>query len=286
MSNIMHTNNNEILKTLGPAAARLVATLYSHNRPIFHFQEAAEILGGRTPAANALSQLIQNGIATRLKSGTFQLVPFELGFEREYLGNPYVVARELILSGRGAKTKYYLSHGSAFDLHQMVTQPQLDVYVSSDRVMRSKTILGSEFRFVRCKTQNLFGIKEMWIDKNEKVFVSDLERTLIDGLKQPNYCGGFSEVAKAFSIKHDAIDAQKIIDYAVQLGVGAVNRRLGYLMELYHIGSRIHWEFLQTTLTATYQLLDPDLPAEGRHTAKWRLRLNISQEELQALRGT
>ncbi len=286
MANIMHTNDNEILKTLGPLPARLVATLYSNNRPIFHFQEAAEILGGRTPAANALSQLIHNGIATRLKSGTFRLVPFELGFEREYLGNPYVVARELITSGHGDKTKYYLSHGSAFDLHQMVTQPQLDVYVSSDRMMRSRTILGSEFRFVRCKTHDLFGIEEMWIDKNEKVFVSDLERTLIDGLKQPGYCGGFSEVAKAFSIKHDAIDPQKIIDYAVQLDVGAVNRRLGYLMELYNIGSRIHWEFLQTTLTSTYQLLDPELPAEGHHTAKWRLRLNIPQEELQALRGT
>lgn len=286
MANIMHTNNNEILKTLGPAPARLVATLYSHNRPIFHFQEAAEILGGRTPASNALSQLIHNGIATRLKSGTFRLVPFELGFEREYLGNPYVVARELITSGHGDKTKYYLSHGSAFDLHQMVTQPQLDIYVSSNRMLRSRIILGSEFRFVRCKMHDLFGIEEMWIDKSEKVYVSDLERTLIDGLKQPGYCGGFSEVAKAFSIKHDAIDPQKIIDYAIKLGVGVVNRRLGYLMELYNIGSRIHWEFLQTTLTSTYQLLDPELPAEGHHTAKWRLRLNIPQEELQALRGT
>ncbi len=81
---------------LGPASARLVATLYAYNRPIFHFREAAKILGGRTSAANALSQLVHNGIVTRLKAGTFRLVPFELGFEREYLGNPYVVARELI----------------------------------------------------------------------------------------------------------------------------------------------------------------------------------------------
>ncbi len=30
-----------------------------------------------------------------LKPGLFILVPFELGREREYLGNPYVIAREL-----------------------------------------------------------------------------------------------------------------------------------------------------------------------------------------------
>jgi predicted transcriptional regulator of viral defense system len=168
----------------------------------------------------------------------------------------------------------------------MVTQPQLIVYASSPRMMRSRTIQGTEFRFVRCKTEDLFGITEIWIDKNEKVFVSDLERTLLDGLRQPAYCGGFSEVAKGFSIKHQTIDPQKLIDYAVRLDVGAVIRRLGYLMELYQIGSRIHWEFLQTKLTSTYQLLDPELLAEGPHIARWRLRLNIPQEELLAIRGT
>ena len=284
----MHAKYNYTLKTLGPLAAHLVATLYSRNRPIFHFQEAEEILEGCAPASKVLAQLINNGIVTRLKSGTFRLVPFELGFEREYLGNPYVVARELIQSGhkKSIKEEYYLSFGSAFDLHQMVTQPQLIVYVSSPRMMRSRTIQGTEFRFVRCKPDNLFGITEMWVDKNEKVGVSDLERTLLDGLRQPAYCGGFSEVAKGFSIKHETIDPQKIIEYAVSLDVGAVIRRLGYLMELYQIGSRIHWKFLQTNLTSTYQLLDPELSAEGPHIARWRLRLNLPQEELLAIRGT
>lgn len=156
----------------------------------------------------------------------------------------------------------------------------------SPKMIRSRTILGTEFRFVRCRKKDLFGITELWVDKNEKVRVSDLERTLLDGLRQPSYCGGFSEVAKGFSIKHQAIDPQKILDYAVKLGIGAVFRRLGYLMELYHIGLRIHWEFLQTKLTATYQLLDPELPAEGSYIAKWRLKLNVPQEELLAIRET
>lgn len=283
----MHRNYNECTKTLGPLAARLVTSLYSQNRPVFHFQEAAKILGGRVSASNVLTQLIQSGIATRLKSGTFRLVPFELGFEREYLGNQYVVARELALSGHQAvKAEYYISHGSAFELHQMATQPQFIVYSSTSRMIRPKTIQGTEFRFVCCKQRDLFGIIEMWVDKNEKIFISDLERTLLDGLKQPTYCGGFSEVAKGFSIKHQEIDPQKIIDYAIKLKIGAVNRRLGYLMELYNIGSRIHWEFLQKTLTATYQVLDPELPKDGSHISKWRLQLNISREELLALRGT
>jgi predicted transcriptional regulator of viral defense system len=284
----MHLNNDdELLKTLGSLAALLVVTLYSQNRPVFHFEEAAKILGGRSPASKALSQLINHGVVTRLKSGTFRLVPYELGFEREYLGNPYIVARELVLGGhKDVKKGYYISYGSAFELHQIVTQPQFIVYVSSPKMMRSRIIQGTEFKFVRCKSNDLFGLTEMWIDKSEKVFVSDLERTLIDGLKQPTYCGGFSEVAKGFSIKRELIDPQKLIDYAVKLGVGVVNRRLGYLMELYQIGPRIYCDFLQTTLTSSYLLLDPELPAQGRYIAKWRLRLNIPEEELLAIRGT
>ncbi len=271
---------------MGLHAAHLTASMYNRNHPIFHYQEAVEILKGAARASRVLSQMVEQGIVSRLKSGVFRLVPFELGFEKEYLGNPYLVAREIILHKNKVKKKYYLSHASAFDLHQMTTQPQLIVYTSSTKMMRNKIIQGTEFKFVLCKANDIFGLTEMWLDKNEKVMVSDLERSLLDGLKQPEYCGGFSEVAKAFWMKRDLINPQKIIDYAIKLNIGAVNRRLGYLMELYHIGTRIYWEFLQTTLSLTYQLLDPTLLAEGSYISKWKLRLNISEEELLALRVT
>ena len=283
----MHTKDNFLRKSLGPISACLLTTLYARNRPVFHFQEAQEILGTRTVTSSALSQLIQHGIVMRLKGGTFRIIPFELGFEREYLGNPYVVARELTISDHtDIQNNYYLSHGAAFELHQMVTQPSLVVYVSSLKMMRPRIISGTEFRFVKCKPDDLFGLTEIWVDKNEKVCVSDLERTLLDGLKLPGYCGGMIEVAKAFSIKHDQISPQKIIDYAIRLDIGAVYRRLGYLMDLYQIGDQIYRDYLKTKLTNTYQLFDPDLSREGHHIMKWRLRLNISEDELVAIRGT
>lgn len=45
-----HPSSNSQLKSLGRLAAYLIATLYSRNRPIFHFDEAEEILKGRAPA--------------------------------------------------------------------------------------------------------------------------------------------------------------------------------------------------------------------------------------------
>ena len=71
------------------------------------------------------------------------------------------------------------------DVHGMLTQPQLLVYVTSPAPMRGRTILGTEFRFVRGKPSDSFGTAEHWVEKQEKVVVSDLERTVLDGLKQP-----------------------------------------------------------------------------------------------------
>ena len=122
--------------------------------------------------------------------------------------------------------------------------------------------------------------------KYDKISVSDLERTILDGLKQPNYCGGLKEVAKGFWMRRTDVDPKKIVDYALKLDIGAVIRRLGFLMELYEIAAPTDIERLHKKLTATYQLLDPDLSPEGKFLARWRLRLNITKEELLLARRT
>jgi predicted transcriptional regulator of viral defense system len=65
-----------------------------------------------------------------------------------------------------------------------------------------------------------------------------------------------------------------------------VTRRLGYLLELFGVAPESDLEALRKSLTATYVRLDPILPPEGPHLAKWRLQINVSPEELQAVRST
>jgi hypothetical protein len=82
------------------------------------------------------------------------------------------------------------------------------------------------------------------------------------------------------------IEVAKLVDYALRLDVGVVIRRLGFLLESSGVGAPNELERLRARLTDTYHLLDPTLPAEGRRMARWRLRLNVSPEELQAARST
>jgi len=269
-------------KTLGRQAANLLARLHEQRRTVFSLRDVADITRLKDSSARSfVRKLVDRGVVTRLRPGLFILVPFELGREGVYLGNPYVVARQLM-----GEKDYYVSHGSAMSIHGMVTQPQLVVYVASPEPMRARTVLGMEFRFVRCKRSNFFGTTEYWADKEQRLVVSDVERTIVDGLKQPEYCGGFTEVAKGLWIKRADVSVSKLVDYALRLDVGAVTRRLGYLLEAHRMGPVEELERLRMHLTTTYNLLDPLLPREGRFLARWRLRLNVGEAEIEAAVST
>ena len=267
---------NRTFKTLGPQAANLVTTLHERSRAVFRLADVRDITGLSDASARSfVRKLVERGVATRLKPGLFVLVPFELGRERQYPGNPLVVARE-IMNGED----YYLSHASAMEIHGMTTQPQLVVMVSTPTPRRSLTVLGVQFRFVRCQRRRLFGLTEHWVTKQEEVRVSDLERTVIDGLKQPEHCGGLTEVARGLWMRRQDMNVDRLLQYARRIGVGAVVRRLGFLLETYEMAAAPVLDPLRNSLTSTYVRLDPVLPAEGKRLRRWRLQLNIDPEEL------
>lgn len=271
--------NSAAIKTLGTQAANLVTTLHERSRVVFRLEDVRDITGlSEASARSFVRKLVDRGVAARLKPGLYVLVPFELGRERRYTGNPLIVARE-IMHGQD----YYLSHATAMEIHGMTTQPQLMIMVTTPVPRRPLTALGVEFRFVRCRRRHLFGLTEHWVTKQEKVRVSDVERTIIDGLKQPEHCGGLTEVAKGLWMRREAMNVSRLVQYARRIGVGAVVRRLGFLLETYEMAAAPDLDRLRKGLTATYVRLDPVLPAEGKRLRRWRLQLNVDPEELRAV---
>jgi predicted transcriptional regulator of viral defense system len=262
--------------------ASLLSGLYDRAQTIFTLADAVEITGLRPALASSLLHKAgKRGLLSRLKRGVFVVVPPELGSATEYSGDPYLAARRL-----AGDAPSFISHASAMEIHRMVTQPQFVVFTSSTKRIPNRIVGGTEFRFVLLKPEHFFGTARHWVTKQESVDISDLERTVIDGLRQPEYCGGVTEVAKGLWMRREGMHPAKLVDYALRLGVGAVIRRLGYLLELYGIACEAELTRLRRVLTSTYLPLDPILPKEGPHVARWRLQVNISPEELEGVRTT
>lgn len=268
------------LKTLGPRAAQLFTDLNERRRSTFTLADVGSITGLSAASARSLvHKAQQRGLVTRLKPGLYNLVPFELGRATEHVDSPYVIAREL-----AGTAPYFISHGTAMELHRMVTQPAFTIYVSCTRRVRPQTVGGYDFRFVHITDAQEFGLAKHWVDKERFVMISDMERTIIDGLTHPAFSGGITEVAKGMWMKRDALKAERLVDYAMRLDVGAVMRRLGFLLEHYGLANAAVLEPLRAKLTATYQRLDPLMPAEGAYISRWRLQLNVTPEELDTVR--
>jgi predicted transcriptional regulator of viral defense system len=282
MGKLMRANHKPNLKTSRSRMASLLTALYDSARTTFTTAEAARITGLTIPLASSLlHKARKRGLISRLKRGLFVIVPPELGSSSEYSGNPYLIARYLV-----GDAPYFLSHATAMELHRMVTQPQFVIFVSTTKRILRQTLHGTEFRFVLTTPKHFFGSTKHWVTKQDSVEISDLERTVLDGLRHPELCGGITDVAKGFWMRHADVRVTKLLDYAKRLGIGSVNRRLGYLLEVFGFATEAELQSLRKALTATYAPLDPSLPSEGPHLAKWRLQLNVPAEELLAVRST
>lgn len=88
--------------------------------------QAAYSQAPRQLVSNLLGKAARRGLVTRLRRGTYTLVPFELGSEPLYAGNPLVVASKLM-----GERSHYLSHGTALAIHNMTTQPRMVVTVAA-----------------------------------------------------------------------------------------------------------------------------------------------------------
>src|SRR6202142_2443430 len=270
------------LKTLGPRSSALWVELNERGKTTFTLQDAEEITGLRNSSVRTLIHKAERrGLITRLRSGLYTLVPFEMGRATEYVGDPYVIAREMC-EGR----PYFLSHGSAMELHRMVTQPQFTIYVSSTMRTPPRSVHGHEYRFVTVKPADFFGLIQVWVTKQQSVMVSDKERTILDALRQPQYAGGIPEVAKALWMAREDIKIPQLLNYVQHFSSGALRRRLGFLLELYRMASPEQLKPLRLMLTSTYDRLDPTLPKSGSFQARWRLQLNIGIDELEAIPHT
>jgi predicted transcriptional regulator of viral defense system len=273
-------NEKNYSKTLGPRSARLVTDLYELRKTTFTLADVSAITGISPGAARKLVyKARQRGLVTLLKPGLYNLVPFELGRAAEHVDSPYLIAGELV---DGAE--YFLSHGTAFELHRMVTQPNLTVYVSCTRRVRPQKVGGYDFRFVHLCAEQVFGVTKYWVDKERFVPISDRERTILDSLRRPAFVGGMTEAAKGLWMTRAELNLPRLLEYARRLDVGAVTRRLGYLLEHYALADAATLDALRGMLTATYQRFDPLWPAEGPFVSRWRVQLNMAPEELDTAR--
>jgi len=263
-------------KTLGKISAQLISKLYDENRPVFEIKHAQRILGKSYVATiDLLRDLVKRKIIVRLKAGKYLIIPQEMGSGKDYLGNWYIAAKEVINS-----PKYYVAFYSAMNYWGMVTQPLIKIFIATPKRQVVPREMKEKMIFITVKENSIWGIKEEWIERKEKIRISDIEKTILDCLTFPQYCGGITEIAKGIWIVKDKLDQKKLLNYVNIFNKNVVAKRLGYLLELLNIGnSNIRLE-LKKYVKDRYDLFDTTLSVRRVNKNSWRLIDNVGQKQI------
>jgi len=264
-------------KYISTQSSELLSFFNQHNKNCFDYSLACKALPNSKASAvrELLSDMTKRGLLMRLKEGVYYIIPYEQNAET-FMPNWHLIAEHLVNDA-----KHYIGYYSALHIHNLITQPSL-----KEQIVVSKQIRPSEikikdvpFQFIYHNEKHFFGAKKIWIDNFTKVLCSDLEKTFIDCLFKPDYAGGIVEVAKAIYTSKDKIKYDTLLDYIKKFDSQSVIKRLGFLLEILDINTHIIQE-LQQMKTASYTVLDTELPKTGKRISRWSIQQNLETKTI------
>lgn len=266
------------LRTLGPAESRVVLSFREQGRTIIRAADVLELLGSETSARKVIRNLLRKGWLSRVIGGRYMLLPPEHGPEN--LGENNILAM-----AAAAVEPSYIGWWSAAARHGFTTQKPMTVFVATLKQVPSRTIEGSEVRFIKITPRKFFG-HQLYEVYGRSVAISNPVKTLVDCLDRPELAGGPAELARIAYSALGKIDTQQLLPAAKDMGSKALMQRLGFLADL--VGRRLPDDVRQALRDAVPKSYRSHFGrAERReadigYVAAWGLYVHARREDLLA----
>jgi len=216
-----------------------------------------------------LSLMVQKGNLVSLGKGLYTL-PMEL-----LAGGPihsFEIAMKLSKIGA-------VSHRSAMSHYNLTDQVISTIYVTVPKkeganlsTIKEYFIKGTKYQIIRLSPEHYWGVTPTFIGE-ARIWITDLEKTLIDGLIHPQYCGGMREVIYAFEQGVSKASPSKLYEYAKKTTT-VVCKRLGWILDQINKYPEIQSQ-LEIIPVGYYQKFDPQGKRLGKHNSRWMMMENL-----------
>lgn len=186
--------------------------------PVFTIEEVEKLAGNSKTAYSQLDRLMKKGLVKKVRRNIYSAVNPVTG---QIVATRYQIACAITDTA-------YLSHHSAFEYYGLANQVYYEVYVSSENKFNTFEYDKVTYKFVASRMQE--GIIEA---KNTTgVRVTDLERTVIESIRDHNKIGGFEELLNCLEGIH-YLDEGKLLKYLEIYNTQGLYQRVGYLLQHY-----------------------------------------------------
>ena len=130
----------------------------------------------------------------------------------------------------------YISHHSAFEYYGFANQVYYDVYVSGEKRFYSFEYDGIYYRYIAPR------IKPGVDKKLDGIYVTDLERTVIDSINDFEKIGGIEELLRCLSLI-PYINESKALQYLEAYNKQFLYQKAGYILEHFQNNLRLTNDF-------------------------------------------
>ena len=267
-------------KTIDGRASDLLVHFAQRDPPIFEAREAVEFLAAdNSNTARILSTLVARGWVTRHRKGIYEVAPIWATSEL-----PFDPDRFAALA-RWVPEPYYVGFRSALEIRDWLDHPvRGKIWIAVASPHHPPTTMRDHVVWVVLRRDRLtWGRERHWIG-DQAIWISDAERTVLDGLHLPRHIGGVTEVVAVLVRAWSKFDRARLVEHTDRLGIDAVRRRLGFLLETVELpGAGEVSQALyrgRSTSRRSPVVLDPGLPVQGDVDRRWGVRVNIDPAEI------
>lgn len=140
-------------------------------------------------------------------------------------------------------------------------------------------LLGQPMRWTRIGQDRYFGAHE-YRPRGYPIRVTTPERTLLDGLLQPEMAGGLTNVLKAWATARDTLNLDTLIAYVDRFNINVLRQRVGFILEELRLTHPDVATWQAQAKRGGSSKLIASRPYEGRYSERWNLSLNAPTDAL------
>lgn len=241
----------------------LMLLLDEYEMDIFSLEDIKELVPEQEEDVNELIEnLVHKKVFSRIQRGKYCRANFR---------DEKVIGSFLVSDGA-------IAYWSALNLHGLTEQFPNTIFIQTTKIKKEKKVFGVAYKFVTIAEYKRDGITNEGYG-NHSYDITDVEKTIVDCFDLPKYSGGYAELIRAFS--QAKLSSEKMIRYCKAVNNIAATKRMGYLAELFEKpGMKTFITYARQQVKEGYNPFDPKGWDTGDYERGWRLRMNISREDL------
>jgi len=221
-------------------------------------EDVNEFYDNMNSARSAIKRLMKDGMAAKIRNNMYTCISGETGAP---VANRFQIASHITPTS-------YVSHHTAMEYYGIADQVYYDVYVSSETSFRDFTFDGYTYRYIGSK--NSEGIETP--PYSGGIAVTNLERTLVDSIKDMDKISGIEEVVRNIESAH-RMQEKRILKYLEVYQNQFLYQKTGYLLWPHkeQMGlSDVFFEKCKKQIGKSKRYLTRDQDG-GRYDDMWRL---------------